>query len=127
MSNITLRVYGIPATVTENDFLHGIEAWLAKTFPRGSEARYITRWSFALVNLYGRMQNVATITLEETPRALHKGGNFVINLNERPYTLLFDSHFYGLTPLNNPSSIPTVEYAYRSHDIRGTMLTREFG
>lgn len=114
LNPMTLRVSGIPAIVSGDEFIQSLEKWLALNYPRESEENYIDRWSFAPSAISADRDRlcVATITFDQPMEALRHVQHLSINLQGKSYRLSLDSDFEGLTPLHHPSSQPEVEYIY---------------
>ncbi|KAI5837293.1 hypothetical protein DFP73DRAFT_568278 [Morchella snyderi] len=111
LNPMTLRVSGIPAIMSGDEFIENLEKYLALKYPRESEENYIDRWSFAPSAISADRDRlcVATITFDQPLEAFRHVQYLSINLQGNSYRLSLDSDFEGLTPLHHPSGQPKVD------------------
>lgn len=109
----TWRISKIPGSVTEAEFLRTLNNLPCSPDVIDSGQNNVVRWSFAQAAASADTERfkTATVTFGTVPTQFQTTSNpMTIDLigNAEPVTI--DSHFHGLTPLNNPSGPPTVEY-----------------
>lgn len=111
-TGFTWRISNIPASVTEEVFLR-----LLNDLPRSPDfpdaQPNVVRWSFApsAASVDRDRLRTATVTLGPVPILFQVDSNSItIDLIGNREPLAIDSHFHGITPLNNPSGQPIVEY-----------------
>lgn len=113
-AGFTLRISNIPSSITEENFLRALNELPYDTCS-GDGARYqqnVLGWSFApsAASADSEMSRTATVTLKSVPVSLQfKSGFISIDLFGSVTPAIVDSHFYGLTPLNNSPEQPIVE------------------
>lgn len=121
---ITLRISCIPITATKDSLNQGLERLTThkNTISEGKRRREDNIRSFSLapspLAIDSRYQ-VATVTFKEIPLALKPclsdfgTIHIPVEVAGVKVELAVDSHFQGLTPLNNPAN-PSVEYVVTS-------------
>lgn len=104
---LTVRISHIPQAIAREQFFEALEAFVEKNTPEGvqREANIILS-SFAPISTSTDAgKSVATVTFRDIPLVLARGGPVDLGA----FQVIVDSHFFGLTPLSNPTGDITVE------------------
>lgn len=110
---LTIRVSYIPRALTSDQFLKLFKDFVERNTPKEKRGKNnILLWSYAPspISADSGDECVATVTFLEIPSVLHHR-RMEIELEgvEQTFPVVVDSHFIGLTPLNNPTGEITVE------------------
>lgn len=80
----------------------------------GGRVGNILLWSYApsAISADREREYVATVTFREVPPVLRVGGAIDLTDAYQSCSVVVDTHFFGLTPLSNPTGGATVEYEH---------------
>lgn len=105
---LTVRISHIPGSAQIDKFLDMIHTLT------GGRVRNILLWSYApsAISADSEKEYVATITFREVPSVFRVGGVMDFAGAYQSFSVVVDTHFFGLTPLSNPTGGATVEYEH---------------
>jgi len=110
---LTIRISNLPSGVSKQDLASALEGLFSNDHKSG-DGENVTVWSLAASTSYhdASRYQIATVTFREIPDilrpCLHKTVSCWVSIEGKRLEISFDTHFLGLTPLNN-SGNPTVE------------------
>lgn len=111
---LTVRISRIRGFDQVDKLLDMIHTFTGGGTQDGGRVGNILLWSYApsAISADREREHVATVTFREFPPVLRVGG--VIDLTDayQSCSVVVDTHFFGLTPLSNPTGGATVEYEH---------------